>query len=123
MDIGIIQINIKQKGLIISCNAIQKMEKNNVIGDKERTEKMESDRRKVIIAKADFYYSLNLKCHIKIKPIGFRNGKIMSEFIEQGSYFNFMDLRHPEKPQRLFIDEIHDIKDYEEPIEEGVVKK
>lgn len=79
---------------------------------------MQSNEKEVIIRrKAQFYYSLNLKCHVKIKPTGFINGKFTSQFIEDGSYFMFQDIRTPTKSERLFIDEIFDIKDYDEPVE------
>ena len=78
---------------------------------------METDKEKILKRKADFYYTMNLKCHIKLKPIGFLNGKIMSGFIEDGSYWNFEDIRFPTKLTRLFIDEVFDIKDYEEIVE------
>ena len=74
----------------------------------------DNEKEEILKRKAEFYYTLNLKCHIKLKPTGFRNGKIVSEFIEQGSYYMFEDLRKPGRPERLFIDEIFDIKDYEE---------
>lgn len=77
-----------------------------------------NDNKQIIKRKAEFYYTMNLKCHIKIRPTGFRNGKIISEFIEAGSYFMFEDIRFPNKTDRLFIDEIFDIKDYEELVEE-----
>lgn len=75
---------------------------------------MEKDKREIIKRKAEFYYSMNLKCHVKLVGTGFRNGKIISEFIEIGSYFMFEDIRFPGKTDRLFLDEIFDIKDYEE---------
>lgn len=77
---------------------------------------MQKEKTQIIKRKAEFYYSMNLKCHIKIKPTGFRNGKIVSEFVEMGSYFMFEDIRNPGRTERLFIDEIFDIKDYEELI-------
>jgi hypothetical protein len=71
----------------------------------------------IIKRKAEFYYTMKLKCHVKLRGTGFRNGWITSEFIEMGSYFNFKDLRFLDRPDRIFIDEIFDIKDYEEPLE------
>lgn len=70
-----------------------------------------------LIRLVEFYFTLGKKCHIKIKPTGFRNGKIVSEYFEVGSYFLFEDLRTPGNKERLFLDTIFDIKDYEEPIE------
>lgn len=78
---------------------------------------MQKEKETIIKRKAEFYYTMNLKCHIKVRPTGFRNGKIVSEFIESGSYFMFEDIRRPGSPERLFIDEIFDIKDYEEWVE------
>lgn len=78
---------------------------------------MQKEKTQILKRKAEFYYSMNLKCHIKIKPTGFRNGKIVSKFIKMGSYFMFEDIRNPGRTERLFIDEIFDIKDYEELIE------
>lgn len=80
---------------------------------------MQNEKEQIIKRKAEFYYTMNLKCHIKIKPTGFRNGKIMSEFVEMGTYFMFEDIRKPGAPERLFIDEIFDIKDYEELVPNG----
>lgn len=74
---------------------------------------MVNDNKQIIIKKAEFYYTMNLKCHIKLKGIGFRNGNIISEFIKAGSYFNFKDIRFPNRPDRIFLEEIFDIKDYE----------
>jgi hypothetical protein len=81
--------------------------------------KMANEKEQMIIKKAQFYFSLNLPCHIKIKPTGFRNVKIISEFIEEGQYFIVQDMRKGYRPERLFLFQIHDIKDYEEPIKEG----
>ena len=37
-----------------------------------------NEKEEIVKRKAEFYYSMNLKCHVKIKPTGFRNGKIKS---------------------------------------------
>ena len=74
-----------------------------------------NDKEEIVKRKAEFYYSMNLKCHIKIKPTGFRNGKIVSEFIEAGSYYMFLDSRK-DNAERLFLDDIFDIKDYDEEV-------
>jgi len=73
-----------------------------------------NEQEEIIKKKAQFYFSLNLVCHIKLRPTGFLNGKIVSEFIEDGQYFMFEDIRGG-KPERIFIFQIYDIKDYEEP--------
>lgn len=78
---------------------------------------MDKTKELILKRKAEFYYTMNLKCHIKIRPTGFRNGKIVSEFFEMGSYFMFENFRDG-KTERLFIDEIFDIKDYEELVPE-----
>jgi len=77
---------------------------------------MVTDNEKILIKKAEFYYTMNLKCHIKIKGFGFKNGYILSSFITDGEYFNFKDLRFPEHIQRVFLDEIYDIQDYQEAV-------
>jgi hypothetical protein len=71
-------------------------------------------KQEIIKRQLEFYYTLNKKCHIKLKPTGFRNGIIVSEYFEVGHYVMFEDLRTLGKAERLFIDMIHDIKDYEE---------
>lgn len=75
---------------------------------------MVNENENVLIKKAEFYYTMNLNCHIKIKGLGFKNGKIVSGFIPDGEYFNFIDLRFPDNLQRLFLAEIYDISDYRE---------
>ncbi len=68
-----------------------------------------------------FYYSEKLKCHIKKAPTGFVNGTIKSE-LENDTFYWFIDLRtvteeFPDgRKERLFLDEIFDIKDYEEVV-------
>lgn len=76
---------------------------------------MEKDNKKAVMQKAMFYWQEKLKCHIKIIPIGFKNGIIHSD-LENGTFFWFEDLRFPGKKERLFLEDIHDIKDYEEII-------
>lgn len=75
---------------------------------------MVNDNEKILIKKAEFYYTMNLKCHIKIIGNSFKNGYICSGFIPDGEYFNFIDLRFPGITQRLFLAEIYDISDYRE---------
>ena len=83
---------------------------------------MEIDNKKAVKQKAIFYYSEKLKCHIKKVPTGFVNGIIKSE-LENDTFYWFIDLRNiteefPNgKKERLFLDEIFDIKDYEDVIE------
>jgi hypothetical protein len=74
-------------------------------------------KQEIIKRLLEFYYTLNKKCHIKLKPTGFRNGFIVSEWFELGNYVMFDDLRSLGHPERLFVDMIFDIKDYEEVIE------
>lgn len=78
----------------------------------------ETERKEILKKKAQIYYSLNLKCHIKLKPYGFTNCKIVSQFIEDGQYWMVLDVRGFKQPERLFIDEVFDIKDYEEVVGE-----
>jgi len=76
---------------------------------------MEIDNKNAIKQKAIFYWQEKLKCHIKKVPIGFVNGNIRSE-LQNGTFYWFEDLRFPGKQERLFLDEIFDIKDYEEVV-------
>lgn len=78
---------------------------------------MADDEKKAVKQKATFYYQEKLKCHIKKSPTGFVNGTIKSE-LENETFYWFEDCRTPGKKERLFLDEIFDIKDYEEVIEE-----
>jgi len=78
---------------------------------------MEIDNNKAIKQKANFYWQEKLKCHIKKVPVGFINGYIKSN-LENGNFYWFEDLRTLGKQDRLFIDEIFDIKDYEEEVGE-----
>ncbi len=79
---------------------------------------METDNKKAVKQKAMFYFSENLNCHIKKVPTGFVNGIIKSE-LENETFYWFIDLRTitekipSGKKERLFLDEIFDIKDYE----------
>lgn len=75
----------------------------------------EIEEKEILKRKIEFYNSMNLKCHIKIKPTGFINGKIISAFVEDGQYFLFQDIRGFQ-PRRVFIEEVYDIKDYEEVV-------
>jgi len=75
---------------------------------------MVNEKEQITIKKGQFYFTLNLPCHIKLKPTGFRNVKIISDFFEEGQYFVIQDLRPGYRPERLFLFQIFDIKDYEE---------
>jgi len=76
---------------------------------------MVKDEKKAVKQKAIFYFSEKLKCHVKKVPTGFVNGIIKSE-LQNKTFYWFEDLRTPEKDERLFLDEIFDIKDYEEVV-------
>ena len=76
---------------------------------------MEKDNKKAVKKKANFYWQEKLKCHVKKIPIGFVNGIIKSD-LENGTFYWFEDLRIPGKEERLFLEEIFDIKDYEDVI-------
>ena len=76
---------------------------------------MDNDNEKAVKQKANFYWQEKLKCHVKKKPIGFVNGIIKSE-LQNGTFYWFEDLRSLGKEERLFLEEIFDIKDYEEVI-------
>ena len=76
---------------------------------------MDKVNKKSVKQKANFYWQEKLKCHVKKVPIGFLNGIIKSELMNDAFYW-FEDLRTPGKEERLFLDDIFDIKDYEEVI-------
>jgi len=76
---------------------------------------MEEDKKRAIKSKASFYWKEKLMCHVKKIPTGFVNGILRSE-LENDTFYWFEDLRKPGEQERLFIDEIFDIKDYEEVI-------
>lgn len=78
---------------------------------------MELDNKKAVKQKAIFYFSEKLRCHIKKIPTGFVNGYIKSE-LQNKTFYWFEDLRTPGKEERLFLDEVFDIKDYEEVVRE-----
>jgi len=77
---------------------------------------MNEDKKRAIKSKASFYCKEKLRCHVKKVPTGFVNGILKSELINDTFYW-FVDLRSPEDQVRLFIDEIFDIKDYEEVVD------
>ena len=78
---------------------------------------MDNEDKKAVKQKAMFYFSEKLKCHVKKVPTGFVNGIIKSE-LENNTFYWFEDLRTHGKDERLFLDEIFDIKDYEDEVEE-----
>ena len=77
---------------------------------------MDNDNKRAVKQKAIFYWQEKLKCHVKKVPTGFVNGYIKSDLMN-GNFYWFEDLRSLGKEERLFIDEIFDIKDYEEVVE------
>jgi len=77
---------------------------------------MKIDNKKAVKQKAIFYWQEKLVCHIKKVPTGFVNGIIKSELTNETFYW-FEDQRIPGKEIRLFLDEIFDIKDYDEVVE------
>jgi len=77
---------------------------------------MDKVNKKSVIQKANFYWQEKLKCHVKKVPIGFLNGIIKSE-LQNETFYWFEDLRNGGKEERLFLEEIFDIKDYEEVVE------
>ena len=91
-------------------NSVGKYLKKGWLKTPMEKEEMEME---IIRRKIEFYNSMNLKCHIKLKPMGFVNGKIISSIVEDGQYFIFQDIK-PFAPRRIFLYEIFDIKDYEE---------
>jgi len=77
---------------------------------------MVKDEKKAVKQKAIFYWQEKIECHIKKVPTGFVNGIIKSE-LQNDTFYWFEDLRTPGKDERLFLDEIFDIKDYEDVVE------
>jgi len=71
---------------------------------------MQSNGRKKIIDKANFYFSKEIIAHVQIVPQGFKNGRFVSK-LKEGQYFWFIEL-DTSIPIRLFISEIFDIGDY-----------
>ncbi len=82
---------------------------------------MDRVNKKAVIQKAKFYWQEKLKCHVKKIPTGFLNGFIKSDLLNDAFYW-FEDLRTLGKTERLFLNDIFDIKDYEEVIEEWKTK-
>jgi len=78
---------------------------------------MDNEDKKAVKGKAIFYWEEKLVCHIKKVPTGFVNGLIKSE-LENDTFYWFEDLRTPGRVERLFLDEIFDIKDYEDEVRE-----
>jgi hypothetical protein len=74
---------------------------------------MVNENKKAVMQKAMFYFTEKLKCHIKKVPTGFVNGTIISP-LENDTFYWFEDLRRPGEKERLFLEEIFDIKDYED---------
>jgi len=73
---------------------------------------MANENKKAVIQKAKFYFSEKLMCHIKRYPTGFINGTFKSD-LENDTFYWFEDIRNPGSTERLFLEEIFDIKDYE----------
>ena len=70
-----------------------------------------TEQEKIIIEKADFYRLNEIVCHVLTIPKGtFKNGLIVSE-LQQDKFFWFIE-HDSSTPMRLFLSEIHDIKDY-----------
>lgn len=78
---------------------------------------MESNEKRKIIEKVNFYRSKEIKCHVLTIPKGtFKNGLFVSE-LEDDSYFWFIEL-DTSIPIRLFLAEIYDVTDYMEEVRE-----
>lgn len=67
--------------------------------------------------KASFYYKNNLMCHIKLRPTGHIDGTFTSDIIED--IFYWVQADNQSEPERVFLVDIHEIKDYEKRIEIG----
>lgn len=71
-----------------------------------------TEQQKKILDKAEFYRSNEIKAHVLTIPKGtFKNGRFVSK-LENEKYFWFIG--KDGIPFRLFLSEIHDIKDYKE---------
>jgi len=87
------------------------------VQERNEMEKIDdNEKERILKKKAEFYYFMNLKCHIKLKTLGFFiNGKILSTFNESGGFWIVKDDRK-EEIKRVFLEEIFDIEDYQENI-------
>ena len=61
---------------------------------------MDKVNKKSVKQKANFYWQEKLKCHVKKVPIGFLNGLIKSELMNDTFYW-FEDLRTPGKEEKV----------------------
>lgn len=75
---------------------------------------MDNDKDVVNRQKAQFYFQERLICHVRKKPDGFVNGYFESDLVDD-FYYEFEDIRFPEKKVKIFLSEIFDINDYEDP--------
>lgn len=67
--------------------------------------------QKVILQRIKFYFKSKELCHIRKNGIGFIDGLIKSEVIDD-MFILVEDIREKGKSKRLFIEEIFDIQDY-----------
>ena len=71
--------------------------------------------QEMIKRKVEFYFTMNLMCHLKFIPTGYKDGKIISQIDEVGQFFMFQDIKNI-VPERIFIYEIYDLKDFEKRV-------
>ena len=69
------------------------------------------EKEEILKRKAEFYYSMNLKCHIKLKVYGHINGWIVSSFDSMDEFWMVRDER-TNQLRRLFLAEVFDIEDF-----------
>lgn len=69
---------------------------------------MENDKEMRLREKATFYYKEEAKCHVTKEPKGFVRGVFLSD-LQEGGYYKFEDIRWPDKPTELFLNDIFDI--------------
>jgi len=70
----------------------------------------------IIIEKAKFYKTNEIKCHVLTIPKGtFKNG-IFASKLEEGNFFWFIELDNA-IPFRLFLNEIFDVQEYINEVE------
>ena len=74
---------------------------------------------KRLVVKINYYFEKRLPCHVKIKPTGWIDGFIISEIIDD--VFIWFRPHDADTKKRIFLVDIHDLRDYEVRIEEDDV--
>jgi hypothetical protein len=71
-----------------------------------------------LAVKINYYFEKRLPCHLKIKPVGHVDGFIISDIIDD--VFIWFRPHDTDTKKRIFLVDIHDLKDYEVRIREDV---